>query len=57
MAYYHKSNKETGEFLVIGVSRVVPGADPEFKNFDGTTGMMELKLILNERGVSYEMAN
>lgn len=57
MAYYYNSNKQSGEFLVIGVSKVVPGADPKFKNYDGSTGMMELKLVLKESGVSYEMAN
>jgi len=57
MSYYYTSKLEAGEFFVIGISKVVPGADPTFKNYNGSTGMLELKLVLGESGVSYEVAN
>lgn len=56
-AYYYITDEEADELTIKGVSRVVPGSDADYINYDGSTGMMELDVVLTREGVSYEVVN
>ncbi|MCG8373867.1 MAG: hypothetical protein MI700_10055 [Balneolales bacterium] len=57
MDYFYIKDREGDSFSVIGVSNVLYGASPEFQNYDGQVGRLELRVILSKEGVRYEVVN
>lgn len=43
--------------VIIGQSEIVDGEDPEFENYDGSTGKMQVRGILTPNGIHYERQN
>jgi signal transduction histidine kinase len=57
MSYFYQKKEELNTFKVIGVSKVVPGANASFNNYDGQTGQLQIEIVLTEEGVTYEVVN
>jgi hypothetical protein len=55
--YFYEEDQANDVLTVIAVSKVVPGANTEFQNFDGQTGMLEIRVSLSKKGVSYALKN
>ena len=42
---------------MIVVTDVSRGENPEFKNYDGQVGRLEMEFTVNKQGVGYEVRN
>lgn len=45
------------EIILIGQETVAKGKNPQFKNYDGSIGMIQEKFILTEKGIVHESQN
>lgn len=45
------------EIILIGQETIAKGKNPQFKNYDGSMGMMQEKFILTEKGIVHESQN
>lgn len=48
---------EPDRIVLVSQETYVPGRDPNFKNYDGKTGMVQEKFILTERGITHVSEN
>lgn len=55
--YFYESDNINDEFQVIVVSNIPNGEDPEFKNYNGNVGRLEMVFELSTNGVFYEIRN
>lgn len=55
--YYYELDEAADELRVIAVSEIAPGEDPNFENYDGHAGMLEISFKLNNEGAAYEIRN
>jgi hypothetical protein len=55
--HFYEIDEDADEIKVTVVSNISLGEDPEFENYDGQKGRLEMRFTLNEKGVSYEVLN
>ncbi|MAO65503.1 MAG: hypothetical protein CL666_10935 [Balneola sp.] len=55
--YFYELDEEADELRVIVVTDVSRGENPEFKNYDGQVGRLEMEFTVNKQGVGYEVRN
>jgi hypothetical protein len=55
--YFYEIDEERDEITFYVISDIPIGDDLNYKNYDGQTGKLEMKFVLNKGGVNYEILN
>ena len=54
--FYEKDEAEDIVKFIV-VANIPPGADPDYENYNGNSGRLEMQFTVSREGVDYEVLN